>query len=199
MVPYICIYITIIVLCICFSYFGKNNPHSKKVCLFTIGIMLSVLTGCRASTVGYDTLNYVKMFKAYAGNSDMRKIYVSYLEPGYSLLSNVIIKMGGDIHTLFIVSSLFIVFTALIFLYRYSKSFYFSVFILSSFPYFFSSMDILRFFLGVSIWLWAIKFAIEKKPIKYILITLVAAQFHKMIYVFILFYHIIYWYKCKFF
>ena len=188
MVPYICIYITIIVLCICFSYFGKNNPHSKKVCLFTIGIMLSVLTGCRASTVGYDTLNYVKMFKAYAGNSDMRKIYVSYLEPGYSLLSNVIIKMGGDIHTLFIVSSLFIVFTALIFLYRYSKSFYFSVFILSSFPYFFSSMDILRFFLGVSIWLWAIKFAIEKKPIKYILITLVAAQFHKMIYVFILFY-----------
>lgn len=188
MAPYISLYVMVILLSLGSAYFGKNNDRNKKWFILVVGITYAILCGCRAGSVGYDTENYVNMFKAYSGQTDMWKIYISYLEPGYTLLSNVVIKLGGDIHVLLLTCSTFIVFSALIFIYRYSRSFYYSVFVFLSFPYILSSMDILRFFLGVSVWLWAVKYAIERKPIRYILITLLAAQFHKMIYIFLLFY-----------
>lgn len=191
MVPYICIYIISILMCGFFSYFGKKQKYSQQIFLLLCGALYSLLCGLRASSVGYDTDNYYLIFKSFSSHSELWKVYASYLEPGFVLLNFIIIKLGGDIHVLLLCCSTFIVYSTLLFLYRYAKRFYFSVFILVSFPFFLSSMDILRFFLAISIYFYAVKYAIEKKPLRYILITLLAAQFHKMLYLFVLFYFFI--------
>lgn len=162
----------------------------KKWYLLITTLQLGLLCGFRASSVGYDTDNYIMMFDLVPGTWSRILENPYYFETGYSVYCAIIKILGGTAQTVLVLSSLFIVGSCCVFIYRHSERVVLSVFIIVSFPFFYSSFDIIRHFMATAFFLLGYKYIEEKRFWKYLLFIATGSVFHSFAWIFLLYYFI---------
>ena len=170
---------------------SKASSNSKILYLLITTIYFGLLCGFRDLSVGWDTNTYYEEFIVRLPDNFWEyKNYDGRLEPGFVILSLIIKLLGGGFQSLLIVSSLFIMGSACCFIYRHSTNVLLSVFILLCFPFYYSSFDIIRHFIGTAFILLGYKYVLNRSFVKYLLFVLLACQFQKSSVIFIFLYFI---------
>lgn len=163
----------------------NRNKIKRRIYLIVTTLQYGLLCGLRAISMGYDTFSYQIIFDMTPGSWSTLFVRTSYVEMGFSLLCSFVKILGGNYRTLLIICSLFSMGACCVFLNRYSNNVILSVFIIISFPFFYSQFDVIRHFLAVGCFLLAYKYIEEKKFIKYLVLILIGATFHKIVLLFI--------------
>lgn len=115
----------------------------------------------------------------------------SYIEIGYILLVKVFYKIFNNYQCIFIITSIIII--VLIFKYIYDESCYIwlSIYIFVASSIFNQSMNIMRQFIAVAIFLNSIKYIIDRNWLKYFTLIFISSCFHRTAIIF----YALYFYK----
>lgn len=166
----------------------KQSNRRKGWYLFITFLQFALVCGFRDTTVGYDTYNYSSIFKSVPTRLDDVIDSKLAVEVGFRVFCYFIKSFGGTYQTMFILSSLFVMGSVCIFIYRHSNNPWLSVFIIISFPYYYSSFDIIRHFMATSFFLLGYKYIEQRKPIKYLLLIFLGSLFHSFAWIYLFFY-----------
>ena len=163
----------------CFSIFFANRAKKtgKKQYVWLIIFILSFVYGCRAKTVGYDTISYYNAFNGYLMNS---KYIAADFEIGFEYLSRLVLKIIPNISFLFI-SYAVVIFALIVWRlwdFRNVAEFDWTIafFLVVNF---FSMENIMRQYIALAIVFWGTRFIEKKKYLAYLAIVALASIFHK--------------------
>lgn len=165
----------------------RINKRKKWYLLITT-LQLGLLCGFRAPSVGYDTAGYEQMFNMAPDTWSNILDNPYYFETGFYAYCAIIKILGGTYRTMLVITSLFVTGSCCVFIYRHSERVVLSVFIIVSFPFFYSSFDIIRHFIATAFFLLGYKYIQEKKFLKYLLFIGLGSLFHSFAWVFLLYY-----------
>ncbi len=144
--------------------------------LTAVFLLLFGVCACRLN-VGNDYAKYVEFMHLI--NCDA---YVP-TEAGFNLVVKALYGISGFENYL-LVFGVFALFTILLFLaaiYRQADSFPFSFFLFMAFGYYFQSYNTVRYYFALALALFAIPYVLRKEWMKFILLVLLGATFHKSI------------------
>jgi len=122
-------------------------------------------------------------------------------ESGYVLLENIFAKLNIGYITLFAILAAFMLLSAAVFIYRFSKNVWISTFIYVTLTFFYSTLNYMRQSLALAIAFWAFGFLYKKKDslkswvinfIPFAAIILVGATMHKAVLLMLPLYFIVY-------
>ena len=165
------------------SLLNNNTKISRRLFIvWTIFIML--ICGLRDMLGGYDSYIYGEVFDTVADEVtndvpffSLSAFYFNPTEPGYAVYNIIIGYITANRYIFLFITSI-ITFTCLYYhITRYSKYPAFAFFILFCMWYFFT-FTYLRQVLAACIAWFAIPYAIERKPVKFFLIVVLAVTFH---------------------
>lgn len=176
------IYLVLMTIILAVGCFFKVNSTKTKQLVFLISVftILAITASLRSYNVGIDTeqfyRNYMIINVAGWENSSVLRY-----EFGFFALCKILNYISTDPQLLIIVSSCFICFSVGRFIYKNSNDVIFSSFLFISLNIFSMYLNVMRQAIAISIILFAIEFL--KKPnikniIIYILIVILAMQFH---------------------
>ncbi len=152
----------------------------KKIRFFTwLGLLIPILISGFRYGVGTDYFNYINIFnnhiemdlKAY---TDINGI----AETGYFILEKVSYNLLGDARLVFLSTALLTITFFYLGMKRYRLRYpglIFFLYLLTIFP---MTMNAVRQGVAMSIMFYAFTFILEKKPLRYTLLTLLASLFH---------------------
>lgn len=144
------------------------------LCLGAVFLLLFTLAACRLN-VGNDYAKYVEFMHLVYCNA-----YVP-TEVGFNLTVKFLYAISGFENYL-LVFAVFAAFTVLLFLaaiYQQADSFGFSFFLFMAFGYYFQSFNTVRYYLALALALYAIPYVLRKEWVKFVLVILLGATFHK--------------------
>ena len=155
-----------------FSFQGKRNLNVFHLSAL---LLLSFVVGFRYN-VGVDWMGYKMTFESLRsfGESFFNR---SSMEIGYLTINQWVIDMGWDYTAMFFIVALFSWF--FIFISVPTKLLPLTIFFLFTDEYFFWSMNGVRQFMAIAVFLYAIKFILSKNLLYYISFILFASLFHK--------------------
>ena len=171
MIVYWFIICLIFFIYIMFKRYHKENSVAFCVIIFFI---LTIISGCRASTVGTDTHAYLNLFLI---NNDLLSGFANQ-EILFEFLCKFIGLFTTNAQWLLIVCSAITNFGVLYFAYFNSKNVTLSIFLYISLYFYFFSMNGVRQFVAIGIVLIASEFAKRRKIIPFIVLILLAIGFH---------------------
>ena len=185
------IYWSICLLSILFAGFGMKIKHEKSDALYYWKLsFFSALPMIFVASVRYDVgkdffYTYVPYFQSIKYGT-----VSSQLEPLYHLINVAVVKLNGGYPWVFAISA--VIFLGIIFYqcFRDSPIVYLSIFLLVGTTYYFIFFNTMRQLIGCSILLLSIKYARERKLIKFLIVVAFASGFHSSCMAFILFYFI---------
>ena len=182
----ILVYYTGTILAAIFAWIAQKLGRStnRKVKLNYLFWILSMavfvfLYGFRQIGVGVDDPAYEKIFNNVATNGIIKQFLETMMEPGYLLLNYIVSIFTNNFQVMIFITTLipvFLYYKALE--YESDKiSMFWGVFLLGTvlFIYF---CGITRLFIATSIIAYGLRFVMEKKPIKYLIVVLIATSFH---------------------
>lgn len=158
----------------------KNVNNLSKDFFWILSIfVLLVLFGLRKSGIGVDDNNYNIIFKQTSQIGVIKEFLRTTMEPGYLFLNYIIALFTENFQVVIFITTLIpivLYYKAL----EYEKdkiNMFWAVFLMGTilFIYF---CGITRMFIATSIIAYGLRFVIEKKPIKYMLVVLIATTFH---------------------
>lgn len=158
---------------------GKRSLKDYKQIISNILCVLAILiatlvAGLRYG-VGTDFFNYQDRFNHYI---EYPNINIKRSNVGFGILIKAILLVTQNSQVLFIVTA-FIINTLIILFIRKNTKLYDVGFYLFICLYFYcSSLNIMRQWISIAIFLYALKYAYDNKFIKYIIATLIATSFH---------------------
>ncbi|MEM1484926.1 EpsG family protein [Oscillospiraceae bacterium PP1C4] len=171
----------------------KKSKNRDIIFLCMVSVAMIVMSSLRADTVGVDYKPYAEYFQTVCQN-DFAFLFsdanIYRTEPGYGVLNYMISLFSHNTYLFMGVASILIVGLRAIAIYKYSSSIWISMFVFVSFGFFGYSLCTLRQEIAISIALFAIKYLQDKKPIPYFLIVILAAMFHKSLWILIPIYFI---------
>lgn len=167
---------------------SKTNKASKRY-IFVIFGFLGILMMFRSINVGNDTDQYTKIFNAIAQVDDT-KVFVenSRYEVGYIYLNRLLSFISNDAQILFIFTGFITAFSFGRFIYKYSMLPWMSAFMFLTLQFFDLSMSGVRQILSIAILLFSYDFIIKRKPIKFLLVVLLATTIHTSAIMFLILY-----------
>lgn len=170
MIPYFLILFLVVV----WIYFEKKalNRRAFWIPLF----ILALLPGIRSSHVGTDTENYT-----YNYGFKIDKNYYNFndnIEKGYQILDYFILSFTNNYFWLLFLTALFIVFSYLRLIKKYSSNYIFSVILFITLGLYTFLFNGLRQALAMAVITYSVKYLLERKIIYYFLICLIASTFH---------------------
>lgn len=160
-------------------YVKQPNIVSRQqilngLCLVSVFLLLFAVSACRLN-VGNDYAKYVEFMHLIACDA-----YVP-TEAGFNGIVKLIYTLSGFENYL-LVFAVFAAFTIgffLIAIYRQADSFAFSFFLFMAFGYYFQSFNTVRYYLALAIAVLAIPYVLRREWIKFLLLILLGATFHK--------------------
>lgn len=161
---------------------GKKSNKGFKLNYFfwilSMGVFI-ILFGFRKCGVAVDDVSYERIFENTATNGFINQFIETTMEPGYLLLNYIVSLFTDDFQVI-----IFIITVIPVFLYykalEYESdkiSMFWGVFLLGTMLFIYFT-GITRLFIAASIIAYGLRFVMEKKPIKYIIIVLIATSFH---------------------
>jgi len=188
-IHYTGLYLAVVLISILFRSFTDMSPRKKRAYLFVIFSIIFVLMAFRSYTTGSDTPSYCSLFgRIAAASSPIKYISASYFEPGYITYNWLLSRITTDPRILFVVSAAFITFSLARFTYKYvdNPGMFCCLFIgMMQFDFFLSAM---RQGIAIAILLFAFDFLLERKPLRFIILCVLASTFHVSAIVFVFIY-----------
>lgn len=167
--------ITIIYLFL--SYKGMTDKK-EKIFLFATFIILCVIACFRGSSVGYDTEQYITAYHK-AANLTLSTLSTLRYEYGFTLLCVFLNKITASPQILLIITSLFINYAVLKFIYKKSDNKLFSVLLYILLNIFFFYTSAMRQAIAIAIILLGFDNLEKKKYFKFAIYIIIASLFHE--------------------
>lgn len=175
-----CIYVFVIViftfLSILFSSYG-NKTKNKKIYLFFVFTVLSLIAGLRSENVGIDTKQFTTAFD-YISLNPISKISTYRYEYGFSFLCWILGKIFSSHQALIFFTSIFINFSILKFIYKNSENVYLSTLLYIFGNFYFDYMNVMRQAIAIAIILLGFEKLKENKNAIFAVYVFVASMFH---------------------
>lgn len=175
----------------------KRNSASVRsrdlIFLCIAGAGLTIFASLRGSSVGIDYQMYRDYFFAIREGGAGYLVSSSNpyrLEWGYSLLNYLVSLVSSDVRVFMAAAALLIAGLTCLFIAKNSPSWWLSVFVFVSFGFYNNSLCFIRQSIAIAIFLFAIPFLKEKKLIPYLVIVVLAASFHKALFIMVVLYFI---------
>lgn len=172
----------LIVLGVVLYYNGKNNVKDNIYLFISFGVF-NFLVANRAVTVGNDTMTYATLFNTIS-KSNIDTLEMRY-EKGFIYLNKILSFIWDDPQILFITASLIVMISFGVYIKRYSQNIWLSVMLFFTFGYYSGSNNTIRQFIAISIILWSYEYIFKRKLIKFIIVVLIASQFHSTAIIFL--------------
>jgi len=165
------------------KYSFTKRPHYEAVIVFFIFIILASFSGFRSEY--NDTATYLYNFSNDIPQSFDRIVNIDWSlgqNPGF-IICQIFIKqfISTNQYVFILFTSTIVTYLFVNSFYRYSQVFYFTIFLFIASGLFIFTMAAIKQVLAMSIGFWAIKFLLEKKQIKFILILILASTIHPYI------------------
>lgn len=165
----------------------KENSEFDKYYLIVISILFYLQFALRSNFIGNDTIAYVLLYEnLQAIDYTEVMLWIGRFEIGYLYFSKIISDIFTSPQFLFVVSGLIIIPAYSVFIYKYSKLIWLSVFLYFTLRYFDENMNILRQALAICFILYSYSFLRKKRLIRFLICVFLASLFHKSAIVFIL-------------
>lgn len=160
------------------------NHKNKKIYLFIISILIFSIMAFRDSSVGTDIENYLEMYSMndreplsiMLKNLLLPKYWIA--DPLYTIYCSILNLLGISKRGFLIITSAIFIYSMGVFIKRYSNNYLISIFTFLTIGLFSLYMSALRQSLAISVVLFAYKYLLEKKPIKFYLLAIIAIGFH---------------------
>ncbi len=181
------ILLLIIILLYIFLFKVFKLKYSKEIFCGVVFILLTLVQGLRSWNVGNDTKNYVRFYEIVKTMSIKSILLQSnwVIEPGYGMLMKVCSLIGINTRFFILIVAMIINGGLMLFIYKYSENPLMSVIIFMGVEFFTLSFTALRQMIAVIIVLNSYTFIRKEKYIKFIIIILLAATFHKSALIFL--------------
>ncbi|MGL0818280.1 EpsG family protein [Vibrio vulnificus] len=162
----------LILLCLIVLYSIPIDVYRLKVSIIFPVIVLTIFSGLR-----YDVGTDFKTYEYYI--SLLRQGYDTYMEPGFEAIVYSSQSLGFNGQVTFFLSSLLIALFSMLYIKRHSYYIGLSIVIFLCFPIFYlASFNGVRQFIAVSIFLFSIRYILEKNIVKYLFCVAIACAFH---------------------
>ncbi len=183
-------YCSILLLAVLFASLAEhtNNTLIFHFCMFASFFMLFFTYGFRNFSA-IDDPSYIGIFENTLSLGWFEYFKSSTIEPGYLILNDIVGTFTDDYLFMQLITSFIPLF---IFYYAFNKykkliSLPMAVFLLCSMLYFqMLSVALVRMFIAISIIFLALGYIPERRPVKYITLTLIATFFHYSAFIMIL-------------
>ncbi|NNH34595.1 EpsG family protein [Acinetobacter sp. NIPH 2377] len=156
---------------------------------FFLLITLCTFASIRNYSVGTDTSNYVSFF--ISGIDYKYYIYDPNVELGYQFLVYNILKFTHNYALYLLTVSIIVVSLMLYSIRKYSKNYILSIYIYITFGFYTFLFNTLRQAIALAILFYGVKYFLEKKLIKYLIIVFIASLFHVSAWIMIPFYFLV--------
>lgn len=163
------------------SYKINNNVNIKRNYLFLFGLILVVFLSLRSKYVGSsDTLNYFNMMKDAIRSDSFSSYYnEDFVEPGFQFFVYILSRVFKDPQWIIAISSLIYISSICYFIYKNSEDIVFSLTMYITLGLMQFQMQGMRQAIAMSICLFAYECAKKRKLIFFILLVILAMQFHR--------------------
>jgi hypothetical protein len=169
-------------------FFSYSSKKFNRVILFQFFFYVFFISGFRLSTGG-DTEVYSALFRTVSKHPLQEVLKLGY-EKGFLLYCYLLTKVSSNPQILILCTSFFVTGSIFLFISKYSKKAWLSIFLYITLLYFFNFMNLMRFSMAVSILLFSIKYIERRKLAKFCITVLIAGTFHTTALVFILSYFV---------
>ena len=180
--------------------FRKNEKRNDLVLLITCGSMFVLL--CLRNPFGFydlptyavflDSTKDVTFIEMLKGTRFIHTHSIVGLESGYCWFNWILSHLGANIYILLCVHAAFVSASLFFFIRKFSLSPAFSLFFYLCIGGLTDHTYILRQSFAFAILLFAVTFVIDRKPVKFLLLVLLAAWFHRTALSFLLIYPVSY-------
>lgn len=155
-------------------YRTTRQQMCNRVCILSVFIILFALSACRLN-VGNDYARYVEFMHLVNCNA-----YVP-TEIGFNLLVKLIYGLSGFENYLLVFAVYAFVTTAvfLLAMYEQSDDFPLTFFLFMTLGYYFQSFSTVRYYLALAAAFYSMKFVLRRQWIRFLVIVLLGAAFHK--------------------
>ena len=172
--------------------FSEMKPQRKTTYLLVALLPLALMTMFHSENIGNDTGEYIKFFWQCKYTAWQNLFTSTRFEAGYVLFVGVCSYIFDSAQSIFVAEGLFVYIALGRWLKKWCKApGMFCIFLVAALQ-FDGWMSMQRQALAVAVLFWAFDALVEKKWIQFIVITLLAAQFHNAAYVFLLAYPAVY-------
>lgn len=164
-----------------FLIFLKNQSSiPQKIFLITIGLFLVLISGLRSYSVGVDTLSYMGFYDMSRYLSFDRIINGTFgVENGYLYYNKMLNFISESPQFMLIINALVITTGILYFIYKNSPNVTLSVYLYITLYYFAVSLNIMRQFIALSIFLIALEQLKKNRWLTYIIIIYLSSLIHE--------------------
>lgn len=187
-------YLIIFIILAAISFYEIFSSNKSKVPIFRlIAYCLVFSTAAFRYETGVDWRVYTALYESQAQFSEifsggLEEVFAFGYEPGYALLCSLTRLFGTNIQVLFFFAALLNIILLHKFISRFSN---YQVLVLTGyycFVFFILDMSGLRQALALNIALLGYKYIVDRKFLKYLIIVIIAAQFHRTAYLLIVLY-----------
>lgn len=176
------LFIFIILLYLIYAY-GKFSK--KSVFISVSGFFLLFVSGFRSKWVGADTPAYDLLYRIL--KTETIATISTHVEKGFLYFNKCLLFFSDNPQILIFVSSLIIIISILISLYKYSNYLALSVFLYAIDLYFFN-LSLMRQSLALAILIWSIPFIQQRRWFWFTSLVLLASTFHHSALLFLIIY-----------
>lgn len=149
----------------------------QRLLYFLSFVPLFLVSGFRYM-IGVDYSHYAWIFEAI--NELFQRTHV---EPGYELLNRISYFFSHDYVLIFVLSSAIIILFFSIAIYQGSANPPLSIFLFVTLGYFFYSMNSIRHFMALALFVFAVKYMKQQRFLPFLITILIAASFHKIAFI----------------
>lgn len=129
--------------------------------------------------IGFDYYSYIGIGENIAALSTLQELFAYDLEPGFVLLTKLIKMISDSTVFMYAVYAALTLIPIAYFIYRHCEDVWFSTWLYITLSFFYCNMNFIRQSLACSIIVLGYGFLRRKQPIPFILVTLLAATFHR--------------------
>ena len=164
--------------CVCRSKQLRKIKNREAVFVFFSFLVLFFMSSCRFEHDSHSDFyrnyihTYAMIFRSW------RSVFVFNEELLHPMLRKLVVSVFHDAQAYFFISSFLIIGCHFYFFKKYSPDLIFSILLFYCIGGYFSAHNITRQYIAIAISLLGFRYAIEKKPWKFLIVNLIAVGFH---------------------
>lgn len=176
----------------------RKNELVKRTYTIVFLTILWILLAFRGATIGSDTDTYIGIFEdatRWAGNHPYGVDYISDLfhnttryETGYIVYNRLLAGIFDDVQWLFIITATFCMFVCYKLVINHSHNVALSLFLFVSLRLYYFTMSGMRQCIAIFICILAYDYVRKRKLVRFLLLVLLAMQFHTSAVIFVVVY-----------
>lgn len=159
----------------------ERDTRSSAAPLVVSCLFFGAMAALRAPTVGNDTIEYYRVFKEISRTHSLPEaLALGRFESGYVLVNYALSRVTDNFNILLLIVAVCYLGSVALFIHRYARSNSLAVLLAFGMSVFYDFMITARQSLAVALFLLAVPALLERRPLRYILLILLASQFHTM-------------------